>query len=480
MSINLSVLGFNHLTSTIDLREHISFPKETMAEALQRLNKLPGLEQGLIVSTCNRMEIYYCGEIEKDVLINWLSEFHHVEPASIRVCSYHHKGKRALSHLIRVGMGLESMALGEAQVLGQLKESYKIAKESGYIHGNCDSVMQFAFSIIKKVRTQTKIGESSLGMAATAVNLGDKALNGLKDKSVLVIGAGHNALLIIKYLQEKQLKQLYIANRTYQKSADLAKQYSGDSIPLIDIAKFLPHVDAIFTSTSSPTILVGKGMVESAVRRMGGKPVFICDMSLPHDVEDSVRDLDQIHLYNLSDMEVILQSNHMLKTQEKQKAEKIIEEEINKYLKQNSHTGNILKKYRSEVDELKQSVLDKMIDGATDEQTKKKLTALADNLVAKMTHGPTVMIKDIVEGEDTQALDYVRKNLLTQGEGSGNGKAIDKDGGQAMNTDSGTDSAKDSDEDSAKDSGKDSDSTSSKNTSTNPGPNTKAEEQRGK
>lgn len=412
---NLSVIGLNHISSSVDLREHIAFTKDNIEEGIKQFNQLSGVDSGFILSTCNRSEIYYLGDAEANEVINWLANFHHLQPnklSNIRGCSYHYRGKDTLAHLIKVSSGLDSMALGETQVLGQIKDTYKHAKEKGYINNKIDALMQFVFAVAKKVRSDTNIGKNSVTLASTAVSVADRIMDGIKDKNVMVVGAGNNARLVIEHLSAKEVKKIYIANRTYSKASQLAKKYNGEAIPTIDIAKCLSQVDCLFTSTSSPTILVGKGMVEDAVNKWGRKPMFISDMSLPHDVEDSVVDINQVYLYKLGDLETLLKENYSLKQQAAQKAEKIIEQEIKSYISEKSNSGEDLKLYRGKIDKIKQQELTKIIDSSMDNNTKQKLIQLADSLAAKISHGPSTMIKDMHSEEDQKSINHMRKNLL--------------------------------------------------------------------
>lgn len=414
-----SIIGLNHITSPVDLREHIAFHKDNIDEGLRQFNDIDGVEGGFILSTCNRVELYYYGTADENDIISWLADFHHLHHTkmqSIKSCSYSHQGKATLEHLVRVASGMDSMAMGETQVFGQLKDCYHKAQELEYLGNKLDGIIQFAFAIAKKARSETAIGKNSTTLASTSVNTAIKVLHDLADKNALIIGAGDNARLIIEHLKSKGARngfsKLYIANRTYQKAADLAAKYGGEAVPLIDIAKYLPRVNAIFTSTSSPTILVGKGMVEEAVKKWKRNPLYICDMSLPHDVEDSVRNLEQVYLYNLEDLETVLKDNYNLKDQERSKAEKIIENEIKSYIQDKGDSVSVLKSYKTIIDDIKQQELAKVLKDDIDEPTKKMLVNLANSLAAKLSHGTISVIKEAYNKEDTKSIEHIHRILL--------------------------------------------------------------------
>ncbi|MBE8182563.1 MAG: glutamyl-tRNA reductase [Candidatus Portiera sp.] len=415
MLVPFSVIGLNHITSPVDLREHIAFHKDNMDEGLRQFNNIKGVDAGIILSTCNRVELYYYGNSDINNIISWLTEFHHVNYSklqNIKSCFYNYSGKAGLEHLLRVASGMDSMAIGETQVLGQIKDAYHKSKEMGFLGKNLDGIVQFTFAVAKKARSQTAIGKESTTLAATAVNTSIHVLNDVAEKDALIIGAGDNARLVIEHLRSKGFNKLYIANRTYQKAAEIADKYDGEAVSLIDIEKYLPRVNALFTSTSSPTILVGKGMIEEAVKKWGRKPLYICDMSLPHDVEHSVRDLDQVYLYTLEDLELIIKDKSVLKDNEKLKAEKIIEKEIKSFIHNNGDSAYAMKNYRLIIDDIKKQELAKVLKEDMDEDTREALINLANNLSSKISHGPTSMIKDAYNKADTNSIENINKSLL--------------------------------------------------------------------
>lgn len=418
MTTTFSVLGCNYVTSPLEVREHIAFHKDSIKEGLSSLNKISEVESGLILSTCNRTEIYYIGNIQRKSLVEWLAKFHHITPATINSFMYKYEDKEALHHLLRVASGLDSMALGENQVLGQLKDAYKIAKENSYVSSKLDRIMQFVFATSKKTRSLTDIGKHTTTLASTSVSIADKVLGGLSSANALIVGAGDNARLTAEYLSSRGIGKLCIANRTYSKAEELAKKHNGEAIALMDIYSYLPMINAIFTSTSSPTILVGKGMVEVAVKKQGKKPLFISDMSIPHDVEYSVAELEQVYIYTLKDLEIELKKNHSLKEKQIGKAELLIEKEINTHISillySGISSGAILKDYRAQVYQWKQAELEPVLKEVKDIKTRKIIQKMADRLSAKLSHGPTNLIRDGWQKGDLKTLSYVRSKLIQE------------------------------------------------------------------
>lgn len=320
----LHLVGCNHRTAPLDVREHIAFSSDNMDNGLDELNAIEGVEGGVIISTCNRTEICYTGSTSVDRVLGWLLEFHDFKTGSLGSYFYHHRGQEAMRHLVQVASGLDSMVLGEPQVLGQVKDAYKMAKKRGYLPGALDGAFQQVFAIAKKVRTDTRLGEKPLSLAAVVIDLAEKHLRTMVGRTALVVGAGDNASLIVRYLKDKSIGNVYIANRSHDKARQLAQTVGGHSIALMDIAKCLQSVDMVFTSTSSPTIIITKDMVAKAMDTREGKPLFVADLSVPRDVEPSVDELTGVSFFIMEDLRKLLRNNYRHRGKEARQAAAII------------------------------------------------------------------------------------------------------------------------------------------------------------
>jgi len=326
---NIKILGCNHRTASLSVREHIAFGSDHMDSAMTSLHNLEGIDEALIVSTCNRTEICYRGLANMQKVVEWLANFHGIDKDQLSDCFYFYTDREALSHLVKVASGLDSMVLGEPQVFGQIKTSYKEAKKEGYLGGSLDGILQQIFAIAKKARSTTGLGNKPLSLASVAVQLAVEKFGGdLVNSSALIVGAGHNASLIARYLHKQGNHSLFIANRTHEKAKKLAQFVSGNAIRLIDIAKYLGVVDMVFTSTNCPTYIITKDMVQRALVSYEKKSFFIADLSVPRDVEPSVRELANVSFFIMDDMQGLIQKNQEYRNQEANRAVKLIEAEI--------------------------------------------------------------------------------------------------------------------------------------------------------
>ena len=323
--ISLKLVGCNYKTADLAVREHIAFSSDNIAVALARLNRIEEVEGGIILSTCNRTEICYVGAASTQSILAWMLDFHDFKGRNVRSCFYHYEGQEVVRHLVRVASGLESMVLGEPQVFGQMKDAYRMAKEGGFLSGELDGSWQRIFSMAKEVRTNTRLGERPVSVAALALRLAEDCMGSMRHLAALVVGAGRNASLLARQLKAKGIEKIYIANRSHDKAKDIALETGGKSIALMDIPSYLQVVDLVFTSTTSPTVIITKDMVAKAVNQRRGKRLFIADLSVPRDVESSVKEETDVSFFIMDDLQRLVQSNHEYRHQEAEKAQDIIE-----------------------------------------------------------------------------------------------------------------------------------------------------------
>ena len=325
----LKITGCNHKTASLAVREHIAFSSDNIKNAMASLHSLAGVEEALIFSTCNRTEICYSGLADLGAIQEWLADFHDFDRAKLKGCFYSYSAAAAMAHITRVASGLDSMVLGEPQVFGQLKAAWRMAKDQGYLKGPLDGILQRVFAVAKKVRSSTGLGRRPLSLAAIAVRLAEEQLGGqLKGRAALIVGAGHNASLIVRYLQEKELASICIANRTHDKARQLAQVVGGSTIPLMDIAEYLGAADMVFTSTSCPTKIITKDMVAKTMESRSRTPLFIADLSVPRDVESSVKELAQVSFFIMDDLQELVRANEQYRNQEAAQAQRMIDAEF--------------------------------------------------------------------------------------------------------------------------------------------------------
>ncbi|MDX1519875.1 MAG: glutamyl-tRNA reductase, partial [Gammaproteobacteria bacterium] len=308
--MNILAYGLNHATAPLELREQVAFARENLDDALHDLTGIGGVREAAILSTCNRTEVYCSLDARDDQRpVHWLSDFHGIHHDDIRPYLYAHPDANAVKHVLRVASGLDSMVLGEPQVLGQLKEAYQLALNSGSIGKLLNRLFQHTFHVAKEIRSNTAIGSHPVSVAFAAARLAQQIFGDLGEQTALLIGAGETIELVARHLHENGLKKMIIANRTVERSRKLADEFSAYAIALSGIPDHLAEADIIITSTASQLPILGKGAVESAIKQRKHKPVFMVDIAVPRDIEPEVGELDDIYLYSVDDLKDVIREN---------------------------------------------------------------------------------------------------------------------------------------------------------------------------
>jgi glutamyl-tRNA reductase len=335
MSDALVLLGINHNTAPIEVRERLAIPAARLADATRSLSSVPGIREGLILSTCNRVELLTIQENAPD-LLHFLHEYFAVPAATIRPHLYEFREREAVRHLFRVASSLDSMVVGEPQILGQVKESYTIAREVGSASGNLDRLLQSAFSVAKKVRSETQIGSSSVSIASVAVDLARKIFGSLADKTVLLVGAGKMSELAVRHLVQHGAARLILANRTAERSEALAARFVSakvavDVIPFEELEAQAPRADIVITSTGAPQQIFTRSHGQQFLQRRRGRPMFFIDIAVPRDVDPRMNEVEGCFVYDIDDLQQVAQSNLADRSREAAAAEQIIAREVDSY-----------------------------------------------------------------------------------------------------------------------------------------------------
>ena len=425
----LVLLGINHNTANVALREQVAFPPEKMADAMQRVTALEHVREAVIVSTCNRTELYVDVDLsrggeadnqnqddpdlafdtellraEQEKLLDWLSSYHGVSKADLGNCSYFHWRSDVIRHLMRVACGLDSMVLGEPQILGQIKSAYAVAKELGVARMQLGRAFQEAFSIAKEVRTDTAIGENPVSVAYAAVTLAEQIFSNLGSLHALLIGAGHTIELVARHLTDKGVRSIVVANRTLQNAVKLGEKFGARGVLLSDIPEELIHADIVVSSTNSQLPLLGKGAVERAIKKRRHKPMLLVDLAVPRDIEPEVGDINDAYLYSVDDIRDVIEDNVKSRAQAAEQAGAIIERGVEEYLKQLRALNAVatLRAFRDKADSIRQSELEKAFKSLEKGMPAEKvLEALARGITNKLIHAPSVQMKKAsAEGRD--------------------------------------------------------------------------------
>ncbi|WP_457671418.1 glutamyl-tRNA reductase [Thiolapillus sp.] len=396
--MTLLVLGLNHKTAPVDIRERITFGPDIIVGALRTLTETEGASEAIILSTCNRTEVYCCGcNIKPDKLQGWLARFHGLESSDLTPYLYLHQEHKAVEHLLRVASGLNSLVLGEPQILGQVKSAWQTASDAGTVGKILGRLFQHSFSTAKQVRTDTAIGDSPVSVAFAAVSLSKQIFSDLSQQTAMLIGAGETIELTARHLQQQGIGQIIVANRTVARAHELAEQFGGYAISLTEISTHLPEADIIISSTASPVPILGKGAVESALKQRRHRPMFMVDIAVPRDIEAEVRSLRDVYLYTVDDLEEVIQENLKSRQQAAEQAVEIIELKTAEFMGwlRSLDAVEMIQSYRGQANAIKQQTLEKALrmleNGCTPEQT---LEFLANTLTNKLLHTPSSQLRE--------------------------------------------------------------------------------------
>ena len=403
----LTVRGINHNTASVDLRERVEIdPKEVIDALTNAQNDEP--EVGVaIISTCNRTEIYLESERSKEQLLLWLTDWHQLETDALKDVHYFYHDDEAASHLMKVASGLDSLVLGEPQILGQLKSAYAVAEEAGTLNSELHRVFQIAFGIAKQVRTETAIGQNPVSVAYAAVSLAKQIFSELESKTALLIGAGDTIRLASQHLADQGVEKFIIANRTLARAQDLATSLNAKPILLSDIPEYLEQADICISSTASQLPILGKGAVESALKKRKHGLMFMVDIAVPRDIESEVGELDDVYLFTVDDLSDVIEENRRSREQAAEQALTIVAQGTKKWQKDRraSESADLIRLYRERAADLRDQEVfkaSKLLKSGTDPEA--VLKQLANNLTNKLIHQPTVQLG--------QASSEGRKDLL--------------------------------------------------------------------
>lgn len=408
--MELLAFGLNHKSAPISIREKLAFTPDSVIPALQELAGIPHVSEAVILSTCNRTELY-CG-IDSDnpqmALLDWLAGYHQLPIEQLKPHLYSHVARNSIRHLYRVACGLDSMVLGEPQILGQIKTAYHTAKQAGTLDKTLTKLFHSSFTAAKKVRTDTAIGSSPVSVAFTAVRLAHQIFGDLKTQTVLLIGAGETIELTARHLHNQGVNNIIIANRSIDRAQQLAEHFNARAIHLSELNQYLAEADIVVSSTASQLPILGKGSIESAIRKRKHKPMFLVDLAVPRDIETEVQQLSDVFLYTIDDLQQVVIDNIKSRQEAAQQAEEIIETQVDHFLdwlKTEQHSSLILD-YRTQAESTRDEVLEKakrQLQNGTN--TDEVLNFLANTLTNKLIHTPTTQIR---EAAANQRLDLIQ------------------------------------------------------------------------
>lgn len=411
--MTILTLGLNHNTAPVSIRERLAFSTERLRPALGELVRLPEVEEAAILSTCNRTEVY-CGTGSADLegIIDWIANEHSLKREEFHPYLYAHTDEDTIRHIFRVACGLDSMILGEPQILGQMKTAYQAAAEAGTLGKTLSRLFHHTFTAAKKVRTDTAIGSSPVSVAFAAVRLAQRIFDNLKEQTALLIGAGETIELTARHLYEQGIGEIIIANRTFERAHALAAQFNGFAITLSELGKHLAKADIVVSSTASQLPILGKGSVESALKARKHKPMFMVDLAVPRDIEPEVGQLSDVYLYTVDDLRNTVEEGMRSRKEAAKQAEEIIDTEVDHFLAWMRAQGatETLLDFRAHAERLRDEALNNALralrNGKSAEDTLNQLAAVLTN---KLIHIPSTQIKQAGADDRQDLLAAVRE-----------------------------------------------------------------------
>ena len=406
-------LGINHHSAPLAIRERVAFHAEKLHQALGDLTRNQPVKEVAILSTCNRTEIY-CSAETPEVVIDWLAQYHQVERGEISPYIYVHDQPEAIRHAFRVASGLDSMVIGEPQILGQMKDAVRVAEESGTLGTQLHKLFQRSFSVAKEVRSTTAIGANIVSMAAAGVHLAERIFESVGEQRILFIGAGEMIELCAAHFCAKQPKQVTIANRTVERGRALAERYNGTAIRLEEVGEHLAHHDIVVSCTASPLPIIGLGMVERAVKARRHRPIFMVDLAVPRDIEEEIGELDDVFLYTVDDLAQVVESGQESRQAAVVDAEVIIATRVQDFIGwlQARDTVPVIRSLRDSAERMRRHEIEhamKLL--AKGEPADKVLEHLSQRLTNKLLHAPTQAL-NLAEGNERAELQAAAARLF--------------------------------------------------------------------
>ena len=394
----LQLIGINHKTAPVEVRERLAIPESRLPEAHQHLARHPGIQEGLIISTCNRVELLTSAPGEAVVdLRGFLHEYFHVNPSDFEPHLYEFREKEAIRHLFRVASSLDSMVVGEPQILGQVKDAYTIARGVGSVQGNLDPLISRAFAVAKKVRTETAVGSSSVSIASVAVELAKKIFGSLRGKSVYLIGAGKMIELAARHLVSHGASTILVSNRTYDRAVEIAQKFNGKAIRFDDLYDNVDRADIVISSTGAPHAIFRREHGEKFLSRRKNKPMFFIDIAVPRDVDPELNDLEGIFVYDIDDLQQAVSSHLADRGKEAERAERIVDFEVDAYLlrQRTRDVVPMIVSLQDQFETIRQAEIDRARGrlGKLSPDQEQALDALTQGIVKKILHMPISTLK---------------------------------------------------------------------------------------
>lgn len=416
--MNLTLIGINHKTAPVAVRERLAIPDSRLAEATRILAQHPGISEAMVLSTCNRVELLVSSAAADPDLQSFVREYFHLDTSSVAPSLYVYKGEDAVRHIFRVAASLDSMVVGEPQILGQVKEAYAIGRSVGAVHSSMDALLTRAFAVAKRVRTETQVGSSAVSIASVAVDLAKKIFGSLEGKTVYVVGAGKMSELAARHLMAHGAATIFVANRTHERAIKLAARFKGTAIRFDDLYNSAADADIIITSTGAPHAIFRREHAEKFLHQRKNRPIFFIDIAVPRDVSPELNQMDGIFVYDIDDLQSVVASHVSDRQREAERAEQIVEQEVRRFAEraQTLQAVPTIVSLQEHVETIRQAEIDKVrgrLGQLTPEQ-ELAVESMTRGIVNKILHTPITTLKSAAReqekgGEFTTLLELVRR-----------------------------------------------------------------------
>jgi glutamyl-tRNA reductase len=405
--MSIVVVGLSHKTAVTECRAKLTFPEDTIPAALGKLMSYPGVTESLIVSTCNRVEIYAAVKDTAqgtESIKQFISDYHGLTREDLEKSLYVYAEAQGARHVFRVASSLDSLVVGEPQILGQLKDSFDIALQAKTTSTVLNKLLKKAISVAKRVRTETRLAEGAVNISYAAVELAKKIFGSLEGKSVMLLGAGEMAELAARHLMNNNVDKIMVANRTFERAEELAREFKGDAIRFEHFPGTLVMADILICSTGAQKPVVTYDMVKQAARERRNRPLFLIDISMPPNIDAACDKIDGVYLYNIDALQGVVDTNVQGRQQEAERAEEIVHQEVETYLQWERSLDAVptIVDLREKVEDLRKRELDKtlcQLNGISDEQ-RRAVEILSQSIVNKLLHAPLVVLKQAAANPD--------------------------------------------------------------------------------
>jgi glutamyl-tRNA reductase len=422
--VKLILTGLSHHTAPVEVRERLAFEEKTLPDALTRLTQRPGMVEGMILSTCNRVEVAVTTDGHADAresLDHFLAEARSVEPSWVSPYLYHYNDQDAIRHMFRVASSLDSMVVGEPQILGQLKSAYSLAKAHGTLSGFLDQVVTRAFNVAKRVRTETEIGSSAVSVSYAAVELARDIFGSLKGKRVLLVGAGKMAESAARHLRRAGVAEIYVTNRTRTRADLLAEEFGGRAIDYEGFYSVLPEIDIVIASSGAPHYILTTGSMREVMNRRRNLPMFLIDIAVPRNIEPAVNKQEGVFLYDIDDLGRVVTANLQTRKNVAEQAEEIIDEEVQRMLVRlkTREVAPTIVELQDHLEHVRAAEIERLRGklGTLSAQQEEAIEAITRGIVNKIAHTPITELRRKANDPDGVALMSTIRKLFRLGEG---------------------------------------------------------------